>query len=225
VIDRANFLAVGEHRDRPIEHHRILVPGLPELGDDVGEFIGHFVALVVRPVLVVAVVLRGAIVAAGDAVPADAAFGDMVQRIDETRRQVRRILRHGECRHEAEVLRGLRKPWHEHSGVELGNALSVLQIGVMIALVGVGHVRGVLDDHVIHARPLHPLGKVDEDVGHHPAPDIGGTAGPRRAPVLGSETLAEKPGEMKRFGHAWLLEAKLRPRNRARRNGLVRPAF
>ena len=52
------------------------------------------------------------------------------------------------------------------------------------------------------ARHLHPLGKVDEEVGHHPAPDVGGTAGPRRTPVLGSETLTEKPGEMKRFAHA-----------------------
>ena len=206
VVDGMDLAAVGEHRLVAIQHHGIGFPRLPQPGDDVGELVGHLVALVVRPVLVVAVVLRGAIVAAGDAVPADAALGDMVQRIDETRQQVRRVFRHGERRHEAKVLRGLRQPGHEDRRVELGAALSILQIGVVVALVGIGHVRGVLDDHVIHARTLHPLGKVDEDVGHHPARDVGDTAGPRRAPGLGSETLAEKPGEMKWFAHAWLLQ-------------------
>ncbi len=95
VVDRPDLLAVGEHRDGGIERHRVGLPRLPQPGHDVGELVGDLVALVMRPVLVVTVVLRGAVVAAGDAVPADAAFGDMVQRIDEACQQVRRVFRNG----------------------------------------------------------------------------------------------------------------------------------
>ena len=92
VVDRMDLAAVGEHRDLAVEHHRVGLPRLPQPGDHVGELVGDVVALVVRPVLVVAVVLRRAVVAAGDAVPADAAFGHVVERVHQPRQQVRRIL-------------------------------------------------------------------------------------------------------------------------------------
>ena len=157
VVDRMDLVAVGEHRLGAVEHDRVRLPRLPQPGHHVGELVGDVVALVVRPVLVVAVVLRRAVVAAGDAVPADAALGDVVERVDQPRQQVRRVFRHRQRRHEAEMLGRLREVGHQHGGIELGRAGGVLQIGVVRALVGVGHVRGILDDHVVEAGALHAL--------------------------------------------------------------------
>ena len=53
------------------------------------------------------------------------------------------------------MLRRLREIGHQHGRIELGRAGGVLQVGVVRALVGVGHVRGILDDHVVEAGPLH----------------------------------------------------------------------
>jgi hypothetical protein len=192
--------SVGEHRLFAVEHDRVGLPRFPQPCDHVGELVGDVVALVVRPVLVVAVVLRRAVVAAGDAVPADAAFGDMVERVDQPRQQVRRILRHRQCRHESEMLGRLREIGHQHRRIELGRARGVLQVGVVRALVGIGHVRGILDDDVVEAGALHAARQVDEQVGHHPALDV--AARPVAAPALGPVALAQEPGEMERLPHS-----------------------
>ena len=195
-----DLAAVGEHRLVAIEHHCVGFPRLPQPGDDVGELVGDIIALVVRQVLVAAVILRRAVVAAGHAVPADAAFGDVIERVDQPRHQVRRILRYRQRRHEPQALGCLGEIGHQHGGIELGRAGSVFQVGVVRALVGVGHVRRVFDDHIVEAGPLHALRQVDEQVGHHPALDV--AARPITAPALGPVALRQEPGEVERPLHA-----------------------
>ena len=205
-----NFRAVGEHRPVAVEHHGVGLPGLPELGDQVGELVGDVIALVVRTLRLVAVILRGAVVAAGDAVPAHPALGHVIERVDQPRQQEGRVFAGGKRRHQSEMLRRLRQIGHQHGGIELGRAGAVLEIGVVAALVGVGQHRGILDDHVVHAGPFHALGEVDEQVGHHPAPGVG--AGPGRAPALGAVALGQEPGEMERvLCHCPRLSAKPLP--------------
>ena len=91
MMDRMDLAAVGEGSVLAVEHHGVGLPRLPEPRHHIGELVGDVVALVVRPMLVVAVVLRRAVIAAGDAVPADPAFGHVVERVDQPRQQVRRI--------------------------------------------------------------------------------------------------------------------------------------
>ena len=199
VMDRMDLAAVGEHRDLAVQHHGIGLPRLPQLGHHIGELVGDVVALVMRIVLVAPVILRRAVVAAGHAVPADPAFRHVVERIDQPRQQVRRILRHRQGRHDAQVLGRLREIGHQHGGIELGRAGGVFQIGVVRALVGIGHVRRILDDEIVEARPVHASRQVDEQVGHHPARDV--AARPVAAPRLGAVALREEPGEMERPLH------------------------
>jgi hypothetical protein len=194
VVDRMDLGAVGELVVLRVEHHGVGLPRLPQPGHDVGELVGDVVALVVRIMLVAAVVLRRPVVAAGDAVPADPAFRHMVERIDQPGQQVGRVFANRQRWHQPEMLRLLRQVGHQHRRIELGRRGSVLQVGVVAALVGVGHVRGILDDHVVEAGPLHAFGEVDEQVGHHPAVEIG--AGPRRPPGLGAVALGQEPGEV-----------------------------
>ena len=98
-IHRMDLAAVGEHRRVAVEHDGVGLPGVPQLGHEVGEFVGEIVALVVRRLAQVAIVLRRAVVAAGDAVPADPAFGHVVERVDQPGEQEGRILGDGEGRH------------------------------------------------------------------------------------------------------------------------------
>ena len=191
--------AVGEHRLLAVEHDRIGLPRLPQLRHDVGELVGHIVALVVRPVLLMAVVLRRAVVAAGHAVPSDAALGRMVERVDQAGQQVGRILGDRERRHDADRLGRHGEIRHQHRRIELGRTRRVLQIRIVRALVGVGHVRGILDDHVVEAGPVHALRQIDEDVRHHPAIEV--AAGKFAAPALRAIALRQEPRQMERLLH------------------------
>ena len=187
VVDRMNLAAVGEHRDFAVQHHGVGLPRLPQPGHHLGEFVGDIVTLIVRIVLVAPVILRGAVVAAGHAVPADAALRHVVERIDQPRQQVRRIFRHRQRRHDRQVLRRLREIGHQHGRIELRRAGGIFQVAVVRALVGIGHVRRILDDEIVEARAIHAFRQVDEQVGHHPARDV--RARPVRAPGLRSIAL------------------------------------
>ena len=203
VMDRVDLRTVGEHRLVAVEHHGVGLPRLPQLRDHLGELVGDVVALVVRPVLLVAVVLGRTVVAAGHAVPADPALGDVVERVDQAGQQVGRVLRHRQRRHEADRPGRHREVRHQHGRVELGRARGVAQVGVVRALVGVGNVRGVLDDHVVEAGTVEAAGKVDEDVRHHPAMDVG--SGEVAAPALGAVALGQEPRQVERLLHDWNL--------------------
>ena len=56
---------------------------------DLHELVGHFIALVVRELPLQAEVLRAAVVAAGDKVPAGASIADVVQRVGQAGEQER----------------------------------------------------------------------------------------------------------------------------------------
>ena len=199
-IYRMDFSPVGEHRRVTVEHHGVRLPGVPQPGDKVGEFIGKVVAFIVRRLAQMAVVLRRTVIAAGDAVPADPPLGHMVERIDEPGEQERRVLGDGKRRDEAKVSRGLREVRHEHGRIELGRAGGIAQIGVVRALKRIRHHRGVLDDEVIEAGTLEPAGEVEEQIGHHPACDI--AARPISSPGLRTIALREEPGEVElTLGH------------------------
>jgi hypothetical protein len=103
-----------------IEHDGVGLPRFPQPRHHVGELVGDVVALVVRQLAVVAVILRRAVVAAGDAVPADPALGDVVEGVDQAGQQVGRVLAGRQRRHQAEMLRRLARGRHQHRGIELG---------------------------------------------------------------------------------------------------------
>ena len=201
VVDGMNLGAVGKHRLLAVEDDGVGLPRLPQSGHHVGELVGDVVALVVRPVLVVAIILRRTVVAAGHAVPADAAIGRVVERVHQARQQVGRIFRHRQGRHDADRLGRHREVGHQHGRIEFGGARRVPEVGIVRALVGIGHVRGVLDDHVVEAGAVHALGEIDEDVGHHPAIDV--AAGKLAAPALGAIPLGQEPRQMERLLHDW----------------------
>ncbi len=76
---------IGEDLSLLVDHHRIGLPGVPELLHDLYVLIGHLVTLVMRILPFEAKVLRAAIVAAGHEIPAGAAVADMIQRVGQPR--------------------------------------------------------------------------------------------------------------------------------------------
>ena len=178
MVHRADFAAVCEHRRVTVEHDGVGLPGVPELGDEIREFVRKVIAFVVRRLLHMAIVLRSAIVAAGDTVPPDAPLGHVVERVDQPGEQEGRVFGHGQRRDEAEMRGALGEIGDEHGRIELGRAGGITEIGVVRAPERVGHHRRILDDDVIEAGTLQPAGEVEEQIGHHPARDV--AAGPDR---------------------------------------------
>ena len=87
-----------------VDHHRVGVPGVPELLHHLHKLVGHVVALVVRELPFVAEVLGAAVVAAGDEVPAGASVADMVQRVGQPGEQERIIFGGGQGGDDADPL-------------------------------------------------------------------------------------------------------------------------
>jgi hypothetical protein len=89
-----HLAAVGEHRGLTVQHDRVGLPCVPQLGHQIGEIVGKIVAFVVRRLLGMTIVLRRTVIAAGDAVPSDTPLGNVIERIDQPRQQEGRVLRH-----------------------------------------------------------------------------------------------------------------------------------
>src|ERR1700712_3571653 len=96
---RAEILALMEYRTDLrrvredlallVDDHCVGVPGIPQLLHDVDKFVGHVVALVVRELPFVTEILSTTVIAAGDQVPAGAAFTHMVQGVGQAGEQER----------------------------------------------------------------------------------------------------------------------------------------
>src|SRR5579859_5885725 len=107
-----HLAAIGKHWCIAIDHHCIRLPRIPQPRHQLRELIRDLVAFIMIWLADMAVVLRGAIIAAGDAVPTDAPFSHVVQRIYQSRQQERWIFCYGKRWDQAEVLSCLREIWH-----------------------------------------------------------------------------------------------------------------
>ncbi|CUJ51345.1 Uncharacterised protein [Achromobacter ruhlandii] len=102
VIDAPHGGRVRVDARAPVGAHRVVVPAaFPQLVGHFQELVGAVVALVVRDLFGQAHGARRAFQVAGDDVPADAAIGQVVQRREAARQQVRRLVgqvhRHAEA--------------------------------------------------------------------------------------------------------------------------------
>src|SRR4051794_19215329 len=66
---------------------------------------------------------------------------------------------------------GLREIRNEDGRVELRRRRGIAQVGVVRALVGVRHHRGILDDQIVETAALKPTSKINKQIRHHPAGD------------------------------------------------------
>ena len=94
-MDRPDLAVVGVGAGGAVHHHRIGVPRVEKLADQIDVLVRHLVALFARRQLVQAEVLRRDVLAGGDDVPAEAAAGDVVQRRAQPRQHERRIGQRG----------------------------------------------------------------------------------------------------------------------------------
>ncbi len=141
MVHSMNLAAVGEHRRVTVDHDGVGFPGVPELGDKIREFVRKVVAFVMQRLAHMPIVLRSAIVTAGDTVPPDAPLGHVVERVDQPGEQKGRVLGDGQRRDEAEMRGALGEIGDEHRRIELGRAGGITQIGVVRAPERVGHHR------------------------------------------------------------------------------------
>ena len=93
VPDAMDLGRIGEDAARPIAQHRIILPAcFPQLVDHLHIFVGDIVAVVMRGLLVLAGTAGRAVEITGHHVPADSAFGQMVERRHPPRKRVGRLI-------------------------------------------------------------------------------------------------------------------------------------
>ena len=94
VLDAMHLGRIGKNPARAVaQHGRVLPASLPELVDQLHIFVRDLVAVVMRGLLVLAGAAGGAVEIAGHHVPADAAFGEMIERRHPPRKRVGRLER------------------------------------------------------------------------------------------------------------------------------------
>ena len=93
VPDAMHLCRIGEDAARPVAQRGVILPAsFPELVDHLHIFVGDIVAVVMRGLLVLAGAAGGAVEIAGDDVPADPAFGQMIERRHPPRERVGRLV-------------------------------------------------------------------------------------------------------------------------------------
>ena len=93
VLDAMHFGGIGENAARAVAQHGIVLPAsFPELVDHLHIFVGDVVAVVMRGLLVLAGAAGRAVEIAGHDVPADAPFGQMVERRHPPRERIGRLV-------------------------------------------------------------------------------------------------------------------------------------
>jgi hypothetical protein len=193
-VDDLDLRRVDEGVGTLVHDDGIRRPGVPQLAHALDIFIGHVVAQVVLDLHVEAVVLGCGVAGRGHDVPGDAAAREVIERAQRTCQQPRRIEGRGERGGEANVLGRRDQVRRQHHGIELRRHHRVLEIEVHLALVGVGHSRGVLEDEDVEAGALQRAGGVDEDVRLGPVVARRET---RFVPALDRDAGSEKPSEVK----------------------------
>ena len=93
MIDLADFIGIGVATIGFILHQCIILPAaFPQLVGDIEKLIGLIVAAIVRQQLLLAHGTRGAIEITGDDVPAEAPFGQMIERRKAARERIWRFI-------------------------------------------------------------------------------------------------------------------------------------
>ena len=115
VLDPMHFRRIGENAARAVAENGVVLPAsFPELVDQLHIFVRDLVAVVMRGLLVLAGAAGGAVEIAGHHVPADPAFGQVIERRHSAGKRVGRLEGEVAGDAEAEILRHRRHRRNQH---------------------------------------------------------------------------------------------------------------
>ena len=152
VLDAMHFRRIGKDAARAVAQHGVVLPAsFPELVDQLHIFIRDLVAVVMRGLLVLAGAAGGAVEIAGHHVPADPAFGQMIQRRHPARKRVGRLEREIAGDAKTEILRHRRHRRDQHQGLVRRRLRGIAQRGVRAI------AEHVVDaEHIGEKQPVEP---------------------------------------------------------------------
>ena len=142
---------VGVLATRPVVQYRAVLPGVPEPGDHVHEFVRAVVALVVAQVGVDAEVLRLTVVDRCDHVPGRPTAGQVVQRGESPRDMERRVVGGRVRCAEPDLGGGLRQHPEHHPEVQLDRPRTVVDGLGHRPAVDAWHRQAVVEEHQVEA--------------------------------------------------------------------------
>ena len=123
VIERMQPLRIEKLPAGLVADEGVVVPAVPQRGDDIGEFAGAFVALAVLEVLIAAEILRFFLLARRDQVPAGAAAADMVEGGELARHVIRLVVARGRGGDEPDMARRAGQRRKQGDRLEIGDVL------------------------------------------------------------------------------------------------------
>lgn len=151
VSQLVHLVGVGELPGSPVVQDGFVLPGVPQAGHHVHEFVGAVVPFVVTEVGVDPEVLRLAVVDGGDHVPRRAAARQVVER-GERARHVERLVVGGRVGGaQPDLRRGLRQHPENHTEVQLDRAGAVMHGLAYRSAVDAGHGQAVVEEHQVEA--------------------------------------------------------------------------
>src|SRR6185436_4997700 len=152
VLNAMYFGRIGKNAARAVAQHGVVFPAsFPEFVDQLHIFIRDLVAVVMRGLLVLAGAAGSAVEIAGHHVPADPAFGQMIERRHPSGKRVRRL--EGEIAGDAktEILRYRRHRRDQHQRLVRRRLCGVAQRGVRAI------AEHVVDaEHIGEKQPVEP---------------------------------------------------------------------
>ncbi|CAA0131867.1 Uncharacterised protein [Mycolicibacterium vanbaalenii] len=196
-IDRVNLVEIGERMGFTIHHHRIGLPGIPQLVDHIKILLGHVVTLVMLRQPLKPEVLRRPILSRGHDVPPEPTLRNRISRRTQPRQQIRRIKTRRHRRHHTKIGGVTRHLNRQRHRILLRRKDRVLQRPLHGAAIRIGHHHRVLDHHEVETRPLHTLGHIHMEPPVGPLGHIRGS--PLRLPIRRREI--HEPAEVKLLGH------------------------
>ena len=162
VPDAMHLRRIGEDAARAVAQHGVVLPAaFPELVDHLHIFVGDVVAVVMRGLLVLAGAARGAVEIAGHDVPADAAFGEMVERRHPPRKRIGRLVGQVGGHPEAEIFghRGHRRDQQQR--IVAGRLRGVAQRRIRAVAEHVVDAEHVGEKQAVEPPALQRLGQID----------------------------------------------------------------
>ena len=154
VVDLVNLRGVGIDAGFAVHHDRVALPTVPQLVDDLHELIGPLVPLIVARYRVEPHRGRFLRVRTRHHVPAGAALGEMRQREERSRRDIRVCVGGGERRGHPDLLGCRGDHGHERDRVVYRELQRVPHGRVDRALVGVVDAEDVRDEDDVEPPPL-----------------------------------------------------------------------